>query len=340
MAGGRHGGAEAFFTRLAVAFQDENLTQKVAVRPYPERIAALQTAGVPVLPMAFGGAFDLFTRARLRQALRDFAPDVVLAWMNRAAAYTPPGDYLRIGRLGGYYNLKYYRGFDHLIGNTPDITDYIVDAGWDRARVHYLPNFVEIAPSAPASREACGTPAGAPLALMLGRLHPNKAVDTLVAALARCPGVYLWISGEGPERAKLEAQTRAAGLGDRVRFLGWRQDVSALLAACDILVCPSRHEPLGNVVLEGWAAAKPVVAAASQGPAALIAHEKTGLLVPVDDAEALAAALNRVTQDKDLAAALASAGHAAYTAGYTREAVVTRYLALFQSLTIKQPCAG
>jgi glycosyltransferase involved in cell wall biosynthesis len=103
--------------------------------------------------------------------------------------------------------------------------------------------------------------------------------------------------------------------------------VPALLAAADVLVCPSRHEPLGNVVIEAWAHAVPVVAAAAAGPAHLIDDGKTGLLVPKEDAAALAEAIDRA--QGQCAADLVAAGHAAFEADYTEEAVVDRYLAFF-----------
>jgi len=118
-----------------------------------------------------------------------------------------------------------------------------------------------------------------------------------------------------------------------VRFLGWRQDTAALLAACDMLVCPSRHEPLGNVVIEAWAQNRPVVAAASQGPSGLIEDGASGLLVPVENADALALALRRVAESPDLAAGLVSGGRVAYEAGFTEATVVSRYLEFFESVT-------
>jgi glycosyltransferase involved in cell wall biosynthesis len=111
-----------------------------------------------------------------------------------------------------------------------------------------------------------------------------------------------------------------------VRFLGWRRDVAALLAASDMLACPSRHEPLGNVVIEAWAHRRPVVAAASQGPRQLLRDGRSGLLVPVEDADALARAMSALAADPDRAAALAAAGRDAYEAGFTEAAVVQRYL--------------
>ena len=122
------------------------------------------------------------------------------------------------------------------------------------------------------------------------------------------------------------------GVADRVRFLGWRNDRGALLRAADICVLPSRWEPFGTVMLEAWAAGTPLVAAASQGPSALIEDGGNGLLVPVDDAAALAAAIRRLMAEPALKAHLIDRGRADYQQGFTREAVTERMLALYRQL--------
>ena len=89
--------------------------------------------------------------------------------------------------------------------------------------------------------------------------------------------------------------------------------------AADICVLPSRWEPFGTVMLEAWAAGTPLVAAASQGPAALIEDGGNGLLVPIDDAPALAAAIGRLIADPALEARLIERGRADYQTRTTRE---------------------
>ena len=110
----------------------------------------------------------------------------------------------------------------------------------------------------------------------------------------------------------LERLGRSEHVTDRVHLLGWRTDTASLLAACDVLVCPSRHEPLGNVVLEAFSASRPVVAATSAGPAELIEHDRNGLLVPPEDPRALADATRRLIETPDLAARLAFNGRLDY----------------------------
>jgi glycosyltransferase involved in cell wall biosynthesis len=333
MAGARHGGAEAFFERLTIAFGRAGVAQRVVIRREPARAALLRAHGIEPVELDFGGAFDFRTRPALKREIAAFAPDVVMSWMSRAARAAPKGDFVHIGRLGGYYDLKYYRSCDHLIGNTEDIRDWIVAQGWPRDRAHHVPNFVDAESQPPADRAQHATPKDAPLLLALGRLHENKAFDVLIDALARVPGAHLWIAGEGPLDALLRQRAKRVGVSPRVHFLGWRRDAPALLAAADVLVCPSRAEPLGNVVIEGWAHRRPVVAAAAKGPAALIADGRTGLLAPVDDPDALAQAIQRVLADKALRESLASEGRKAYEASFTERAVVARYLDVFQRVT-------
>jgi glycosyltransferase involved in cell wall biosynthesis len=339
MSGAALGGAEAFFERLAAAFARAGVAQRVAIRRNARRAALLRGHGVDLVELGFGGPLDLATRLSLMREVKRFAPDVVLGWMNRACAALPPRAlmrgtrYVAVGRMGGYYDLKYYRNCDWLIGNTPDIRDYIVRQGWPAARAGYVPNFVDAAPAPPVDRATLDTPRDAPLALALGRLHVNKAFDVLIAAAAELPGLHVWIAGEGPLEAALRAQVETLGLAGRVRFLGWREDIAALLAAADLLVCPSRLEPLGNVVIEAWAHRRPVVAAASAGPRHLITPDENGALVPIDDARALAAAIDSVIRDRGRAAALAEAGRAAYEAEFTEAAVLQRYLGFFADIT-------
>ncbi len=330
MAGARTGGAELFFERLAAALQRSGETVLPVIRRDPARAARLLADGLAPEQLGFGGALDLLTRPRLARMLRGFRPSVVVAWMNRAARAMPRGDWVNAGRLGGYYDLRYYRACDELIGNTRSIVAWIRGQGWPADRVHYLPNFApDLAGLAPAPR-----PPGQML-LALGRLHRNKGFDVLIRALPRLPGAHAVIAGDGPERAALESLARQEGVADRLHLLGWRNDQGALLAACDVLVCPSRWEPLGNVVIEAFSARRPVVAAAAAGPSELIAPGRTGLLPPIEDPAALAEAISSVLHDRGVAGRLAEAGRAEYEAEYAEAPVVQRWRACLVAMAAR-----
>ncbi|TCH97709.1 glycosyltransferase [Roseococcus sp. SYP-B2431] len=325
MAGARHGGAEAFYERLTLALHGAGDEVLPIIRRDPERAARLAAGGLSPVELRFGGPIDIVTRPRLGLLLKKFQPGVVMAWMNRAASKTPPGPeptpWPTVGRLGGYYDLRYYQSCDHLVGNTRDLRDWIVAQGCPAANAHYLPNFAaDFAGVAPAA-----LPGEGPRLLAMGRLHRNKGFDLAIRALTLLPGATLCIGGEGPEREALTALARDCGVAERVHLLGWREDAGALLAACDLFVCSSRHEPLGNIVLEAWSASRPVVAAAAQGPGELIDPGETGLLVPAESAEALADAIRAALADPQDAARLACNGRKEFEKSFAEAPVLAQW---------------
>lgn len=324
------GGAETYFAELVCALAGAGVPTAALIRPNAGRERRLAEAGAPFRTLSFGGPLDPLTRVRAAGFLREIGARAAVAWMNRAAFHTPRGPWARIGRLGGYYDLKYYRGFDALVGNTADICGWIVEQGWPAERVVHIPNFAAARPGAPASRADHDTPEGAPLLLGMGRLHASKAHDVTLQALAELPGAYLWIAGAGPLEAELKAQAESLGVADRVRWLGWRDDAGALYRAADVCLFPSRYEPLGNVVIQCWAHGTPVIAAASKGPAALIRDGEDGVLVPVDDPAALAAAARALIAAPERRRELAEAGLVRAAAEFSPEAVIGRWRELFE----------
>ena len=330
MGSSRAGGAEAYFVSLAEALARDGLAQAAAIRAHPMRERLLAEAGVRVEVMPYSVPIDFVTAPRIRKLARDVEAKVLLQWMNRAGRCGPRrGPWTKIGRLGGYYDLKYYRGCELLVVNTEDIGRYVVAEGWPADKVVHIPNFAKAGVQPALSRERHETPEGAPLLLAMGRLHHAKALDVGLEALAKLPGAYLWIAGDGPLDSSLKAQAEQLRVTDRVRFLGWRDDPSALYQAADVCVFPSRYEPLGNTVIQSWVHGVPVVAAASVGPSALIRHDEDGLLVPVDDAEALAAAVRRLIEDPALRQRFKEAGVVRAAAGFAEGPIVARWRELF-----------
>jgi len=335
MAGAEVGGAELFFERLAVALERAGVEQKVVIRKNPTRAAVLREGGVEPVELPFGGKLDWQTKRGLKREIKSFKPDIVLTWMNRATSMCPKatnGEYLHMARLGGYYDLKYYAACDHLIGNTEDIVEYLVKEKWPQEKAHYLPNFVDGRRMEPITRKTLFTPDSAPLIVALGRLHENKGFDILFQALARVPGAYLWLAGDGPLKEELDKLAEKLAIKPRVRFLGWRDDAGALLRAADLFVCSSRHEPLGNVVIEAWAQGAPVVAADSYGPGTLIENLETGVLVPTEDAVAMSKAIRNVIADENLRERIARQGFEMYNAHFTEEIVTRQYIEFFEKV--------
>ena len=139
--------------------------------------------------------------------------------------------------------------------------------------------------------------------LFVGRLVPQKGVDSLIRAIpliaSRHGNTKFLISGDGWSRGYLESLADSTGFGDRIRFLGFIPDseLPKLIASADVLVVPSIYEPFGIVALEGMAAGTPVVAANVGGLAEIIEHERTGVLVYPGNPESIAWGVNRVLSD-------------------------------------------
>jgi glycosyltransferase involved in cell wall biosynthesis len=204
-----------------------------------------------------------------------------------------------------------------------------------QAKLHYVANGVRLRGDDPELRcrirRELGVPDDAFVLLYAGRLQPIKDLGTLLRAAARVRCVHgslrVVLAGDGPERAQLERVAGELELRDTVSFLGARSDVAALLAGADGFVMTSLSEGLPMALLEAMASGVPCIATAVGGIPELFAGE-AGLLTPVGDDAAIAAAVERVIGDAALRRALSERGRAKVAQEHDLDAIVTRYLAL------------
>ena len=333
MAGDNNGGAETFFVDAVKALAETEHQQRVITRDNnPYKIQQIRSLDIPLDTASFGKLIPFSTMKKVKTAIHDFKPDIVHHWMGRAGQYSLEGDQVNIGWYGGYYKPSRFRHCKHHVGVTKDIADHIVRQGVPAENVHVLHIYAEFEKAAPIDRAEFDTPDDVPLLLSLSRLHVKKGLDVLLEAMVKVPDAYLWIAGSGPLENELKAQMKALNLEDRVRFLGWRNDREALLATADVCVFPSRYEPFGAVVIEAWATEKPLVTAKAAGPKAYVQNEENGLIVEIDDVEALAQSINRVIQDKDLCAHIVKNGKKAYDENFTREVFKKNVTDLYSSV--------
>lgn len=168
----------------------------------------------------------------------------------------------------------------------------------------------------------------------VARLAPQKGHATLLEAaplvLERHPDVRFVIAGDGELRQELERL--AEPLADRVEFLGERDDVPDLLASFDVFAFPSLFEGLCVAVIEAQAAGVPVVATPVGGIVENVLDGETGLLVPTREPRALADAIVRLLNDPALAGSLAERARPRVLERYSRERMVERTLALYDSM--------
>jgi len=163
------------------------------------------------------------------------------------------------------------------------------------------------------TRRALGLEGAWPIVGTVGYLVEAKAhhylVDATARLVARYPRLALLLCGEGPTRPRLERQIRDLGLEGHVRLLGERDDVADLLGVLDVFAMSSRREGVGRALSEAMYRGLPVVSTAVAGVSELVVHGETGLLVPPHDPDALAAAIDRVLSEPDLAGRMAAAAH-------------------------------
>ncbi len=172
--------------------------------------------------------------------------------------------------------------------------------------------------------------------LTVARLSAQKSIDTLISALAiltqrGCPAL-LTIIGDGAQRAELEEQARTLGLQEQVHFIGShpQEELARYYSSHDVFVLPSVREGMGLVLAEALFCGLPVIATRSGGVTDIVRDGETGLLVPERDPGALAAAVERLADDRALAARLASNGHAWVRERYAPDRVGAEFLELYR----------
>ncbi|MGV6811347.1 MAG: glycosyltransferase [Brevirhabdus sp.] len=328
---GKEGGAERFFVNLAKAVHERGVEQRFVIRPNRTWGDDIKALG-PVIEDNYRNLSlsKYITKWRVNRMVRDWQPDAIMAWMNRASQLVPayPGA-LKFTRLGDFPNgIKHFANNDCMVCNVPGIADGLRELGWTKP-VHVITNFAREVDPVPVSRAAYDTPEDAFLVVGSGRFVPRKGLDAVMRAVAKVPGAWLWIAGEGQEGDALRKLGDELGIMDRTRFIGWVDEPIHTVAAGDVYLMASRLEPLGNVILESWRAGVPTIATRSEGPSWFCEDGKDALMVGIDDVDAMAAGLERLQGDPALRARLVEGGQAKLDGMFSKKAIVDHYLDLF-----------
>jgi glycosyltransferase involved in cell wall biosynthesis len=266
----------------------------------------------------YGHCFARSVGGAFRRAVREFRPDVVFApW-----AYPDGWAAVRLGHAAGLPVVVQVHGSDvrlldayparrgptatavaradGVVAVSRDLAERVIALGAAPEKVLVIRDGVDATVFRPGpkaeARDRVGLTPGDPVVLFVGNLVPVKAVDVLLAAVARMAAdgvrVRLVLAGAGPLRGKLDAQARGLGLSDRVRFLGPRpqEELADWYRAADVFVLPSHSEGTPNVLLEASACGTPWVAT-RVGGIPDIAELGASRLVPPGDAESLANAI-------------------------------------------------
>lgn len=351
MAPGPMGGAERVVLGGADAQQREGAAVLLLVlheQRSPEhgahflRLARDTDLDTIVIPVR--GRMDLQTLQRIDEVLHDFAPSIVHAHGYKAVAYTAwartrnslwvathhgdTGADLKASALE-MLGRCFYRAMDGVFAVSEPLAQTL-ERDVPEHKLHVLPNFVSLAPGASSASRR-----GKARALFLGRLSREKGVDVLLHALSLGWPEHLervTIAGDGALRQELEALTEHLGLGARVRFLGFCDDVTGLLREHDLLVMPSRREGMPMALLEALGAGLPVVASDVGSLGDFARAGAPVLLARPNDPEALATCLRQAVSQLDVLTSLARTYSAQVQDRYSVGAWARRSLELYELL--------
>lgn len=323
------GGAERVMTILAGEWAKRGnrvtlITLASAERDHYAVPTGVHRVALDVLRESHGKAQALknnYTRlSRLREAIRQSGPDVVVSFMDVTNILTllatgglrvpviiseriDPRHY-PIARGWAALRKLLYPQASALVVQTQAVARW-AEAHVPAHKVSVIPNPVSV--HVEAEPTSAVFPAGGYI-LAMGRLDGQKGFDLLLRAYAQLPGpsLPLVIVGEGPERAKLEALIAELDLGGRVTLPGRVLNPAAAFAGARLFVLSSRFDGFPNVLIEAMATGLPAVAFdCPSGPAEIIQHGENGMLVPPEDVGRLAGAMRELLADEALAVKLA-----------------------------------
>jgi glycosyltransferase involved in cell wall biosynthesis len=348
---------------LAAGLRDLGEVSEVVAQPGSPLAERARAAGLAVHEVRMRGEWDLGAVAAIRRLYRERDPDVV--HMHTSHAHTL-GCLARVGRerprtaVSRRVDFSIYRNFlrtswfkyrllgDRFVAISRAVRDVLVKDGIPPDRIEVVASGVDVARLEGARRkdlrEELGLPPGTPLVGDVAAFGWHKAQEVLVAAtpllLREVPDAVVVLLGDGECRPAVEARARELGLlGDRVRFLGFRDDVPEVLGSLDVFVMCSILEGLCTSALDAQAVGVPVVASAVGGLVEAVADGETGILVPARDPPALAAAVARLLRDPGLRRRQGEAGRARVRERFSVGAMVSGTRAAYGRLLRGEPVA-
>lgn len=339
------GGAERWLFRFTHALLSKGQTAEVVVRQGTEVAQNIDFNGI-CWKLPLRTVWDPLSKYEIAKLLKKRQPALVQTYMGRATRLTrikPGKGPVHVARLGGYYKLDGYRHAHAWIGNTKGVCDYLLREGFPKDRVFHLPNFIDL-PS-PASLESLNRLKqqyqiiNSHILLCLGRLVPVKGYEYLLRALAGLPRIIkgkplcLIILGKGELEQQLRQMACSLNVDDRIIWAGWQYDPELFYQISDLVVIPSlEREALGNVILEAWSHARPVLCSQFRGALELTHHGVDAWQVPCRDSEALTQGIERILKDEDLKSQLAQNGYRRVLEEFNREKIIGQYLDVYRWL--------
>jgi glycosyltransferase involved in cell wall biosynthesis len=348
------GGQEIRILSEASVFAKRGFRVLIACQPGTPLGREAQRRGIAVRLMTMRGAIDVRACWRLRRLMRTEAVDLVHthssidAWLAGFAAKSLHLPVVRSRHVSipvkRRWNFVYNSLCDRIISSGEAIREVLVAAGVDADKIVAIPAGVDTAQFHPAvSGTAVRRELGinGPVIGTVAMFRHAKGHRILLQAMpdilrGEPMAVFLWV-GNGVGRDALQQGVAEAGIQAKVHMVGFREDIPACLAAMDVVVLPSiRSDGVPQVVIQALAMRKPVVASAVGGIPEVIQHQRTGVLVPPNDPQALADAVVRVLRDPQLAATWAQAGGQLIDAHYGLEQMIDRTAAVYTAVLVEK----
>ena len=311
-----------------------------------------RSAGIPVQNLFCAGDLDLPFAYRLSQYLKELGPDLVHCHSRRGAdilgglAASVADIPAVVSRRVDNTEIRLvaalrYRPFSRVIAISDAIAAVLLDRGVEEERIEVIRSAVDVdafseSADCAAFREEFGLDPGDFVVAAAGQLIPRKGHQYLLQAAADLKDVYpqlkLILFGDGYLNNQLRAQSASLALGDVVQFAGFRDDLDSFLSCFDLFAHPALAEGLGVAALKAAAAGLPVVGFEAGGMKEAVVHEKTGLLVPPEDADALADAIRRIIDEPDLGRQFGEAGRLRMRNEFSIDQMVKKHVTLYESV--------
>lgn len=344
------GGQEFLVIQLAERLQRRGWRSPVITISGGALAQDARRLGIETFDLRKGAGFSPATLVRLARVLRAEGVDIVhthnmaplIYGTLSARALGIPTINTRHGRAALTTHWLIWRLADHVVAVSDDARrEMLRHNSIAPAKVHVILNGTDVQAFATPTRDraavraSLGIPVDHRLFGIVARLAPEKDHQTLFEAFERVAqaegAAALLVIGGGPLEADLRARAGSLGILERVRFLGFRQDIPDLLAALDVFVLSSTMEGVSLTLLEAMAAGLPVVATRVGGNPEVVAEGETGLLVPPRDARALSEAMLVLLRNPERAAAFGERGRERVRRQFDIEQMVDAYVALYEA---------
>ncbi len=350
-------GGEQQMCYLALGLEQRGHIAHLVCRPGSECESRAKELGLTVHPIRIRGDIDVRAARRIARLIDGLGIDIAHAHTARAhlpvvwakslskrplATVVHRRVDFSIHKLPfGLSGLKYRSGVDRFIAVTAAVKRQMIKDGIKADLIDVIHSGADLSRFAgsectPGLREELGIPEGARVIGNVGFLVGHKDHANLLHAatkvLKRFPEAFFVVIGEGELRGELEALARSLGILDSVSLPGFRRDVPACLKEFEVFCLSSWGEGIGGVVLEAMASRLPVVSTRAGGLDEVVRDGENGLLVPVRDSDALAAALCRMLSDHDASQRMAVAGHETVKQDFSVDRMVERTITVYERI--------